>query len=39
VFNMSAKDHNGITKEAMVMVLIKDGVWTYVAPADYKNVP
>jgi len=28
VFNFSAKDHNGLTKDSFVMVEIKDGKWT-----------
>jgi len=28
VFNFSAKDHNGLTKSAFVMVTIKNGKWT-----------
>ncbi len=28
VFNFSAEDHSGLSKEAMVMVEIKDGEWT-----------
>jgi branched-chain amino acid transport system substrate-binding protein len=39
VFNMSAKDHNGLGKESLVLVMIKDGTWKYVAPEEYKNVP
>jgi len=27
VFNFSAKDHNGLTKEAFQMVVVKDGDW------------
>jgi branched-chain amino acid transport system substrate-binding protein len=39
VFNISAEDHNGIGKETLVMVQIKDGTWEYVAPDQYANVP
>jgi branched-chain amino acid transport system substrate-binding protein len=28
VFNFSAKDHNGLSKDAFVMVKIQDGKWT-----------
>ena len=28
IFNFSPRDHNGLTKEAFVMVEIKDGKWT-----------
>jgi branched-chain amino acid transport system substrate-binding protein len=28
VFNLSPEDHNGLTKDAFVMVQIKDGEWT-----------
>jgi branched-chain amino acid transport system substrate-binding protein len=27
IYNFSAKDHNGLTKEAFIMVDIKDGDW------------
>lgn len=27
VFNMTAEDHNGLTKDAFVMVIIEDGEW------------
>jgi branched-chain amino acid transport system substrate-binding protein len=39
VFNLSAQDHNGIGKESLVLVQIKDGTWMYVPPAEYANVP
>jgi branched-chain amino acid transport system substrate-binding protein len=39
VFNLSAEDHNGIGKESLVLVQIKDGTWMYVPPAEYANVP
>ncbi len=39
IFNMSAQDHNGIGKESLVMVQIKDGTWIYVAPEAYANTP
>jgi branched-chain amino acid transport system substrate-binding protein len=39
VFNLSATDHNGIGKESLVLVQIKDGKWEYVAPEEYANVP
>jgi branched-chain amino acid transport system substrate-binding protein len=28
VFNFSAKDHNGLTKDAFVLVVVRDGKWT-----------
>ncbi|MEW6172494.1 MAG: ABC transporter substrate-binding protein [Bacillota bacterium] len=31
VFNLSAKDHNGLGDDSMVMVEIKDGKWTYLS--------
>jgi branched-chain amino acid transport system substrate-binding protein len=39
VFNLSAEDHNGIGKETLVMVEIKDGGWEYVPPALYAEAP
>jgi branched-chain amino acid transport system substrate-binding protein len=39
IFNLSAEDHNGIGKESLVLVQIKDGTWVYVPPAEYANVP
>lgn len=39
VFNISAEDHNGIGKETLVMVQIKDGTWVYVAPDKYTEAP
>jgi len=39
VFNLSAEDHNGIGKESLVLVQIKDGGWVYVAPEAYNSVP
>ncbi len=39
VFNLSAEDHNGIGKETLVMVEIKDGSWEYVPPATYAQAP
>jgi branched-chain amino acid transport system substrate-binding protein len=39
VFNLSDKDHNGIGKETLVLVQIKDGTWVYVPPEEYANVP
>ncbi len=39
VFNLSDQDHNGIGKETLVMVQIKDGGWEYVPPATYDQVP
>jgi branched-chain amino acid transport system substrate-binding protein len=39
VFNISDKDHNGIGKETLVLVQIKDGTWEYVAPDKYTEVP
>jgi branched-chain amino acid transport system substrate-binding protein len=39
VFNITADDHNGIGKETLVMVEIKDGTWEYVPPALYKDAP
>ena len=35
IFNLSDQDHNGIGKESLVMVQIKDGGWVYVPPDDY----
>jgi len=29
-FNMSPQDHNGLTKDSLVMVMVKDGGWTIV---------
>ncbi len=39
VFNISPEDHNGIGKESLVMVEIKDGTWQYVPPATYAQAP
>jgi len=39
VFNTSAEDHNGIGKETLVLVKIKDGTWEYVAPDQYTEAP
>lgn len=39
VFNLSDKDHNGIGKETLVLVQIKDGTWEYVPPDKYTEVP
>lgn len=39
IFNITAKDHTGIGKESLVLVMIKDGGWKYVDPADYTKVP
>ncbi len=39
IFNLSAQDHNGIGKESLVMVQIKDGGWAYVAPETYTDTP
>jgi branched-chain amino acid transport system substrate-binding protein len=39
IFNLSAEDHNGIGKESLVLVQIKDGGWEYVPPDEYPNVP
>ena len=30
IFNFSASDHNGLTKDGFVMVTIKDGDWALV---------
>jgi branched-chain amino acid transport system substrate-binding protein len=38
VFNLSAKDHNGIGKESLVLVQIKGGTWKYVPPEEYATV-
>ncbi|HEX6386695.1 MAG TPA: ABC transporter substrate-binding protein [Anaerolineae bacterium] len=38
VFNLSAEDHNGIGKESLVLVEIKDGTWVYVSPETYAEV-
>jgi branched-chain amino acid transport system substrate-binding protein len=39
VFNLSDQDHNGIGKETLVLVEIKDGGWEYVPPALYAEAP
>ncbi|MCP5094783.1 MAG: ABC transporter substrate-binding protein [Chloroflexi bacterium] len=39
VFNLSDQDHNGIGKETLVLVEIKDGGWEYVPPALYESAP
>ena len=39
IFNLSPEDHNGIGKESLVLVQIKDGNWKYVPPEEYANVP
>ena len=39
VFNLSPQDHNGIGKETLVLVQIKDGTWEYVPPEKYTEVP
>jgi branched-chain amino acid transport system substrate-binding protein len=39
IFNLSAEDHNGIGKESLVLVEIKDGGWVYVSPEEYANAP
>jgi branched-chain amino acid transport system substrate-binding protein len=39
VFHLSPTDHNGIGKESLVLVLIKDGGWVYVPVEEYANVP
>ena len=39
VFNISDQDHNGIGKETLVMVEIKNGTWEYVPPATYAQAP
>ena len=39
IFNVSATNHNGIGKESLVLVEIKDGTWVYVPPESYKDVP
>jgi branched-chain amino acid transport system substrate-binding protein len=39
VFNLSATEHNGIGKESLVLVEIKDGGWRYVSPAEYATTP
>ena len=39
VFNVSPTNHNGIGKESLVLVEIKDGTWVYVPPESYKDVP
>ncbi|MBN1995231.1 MAG: ABC transporter substrate-binding protein [Anaerolineae bacterium] len=39
VFNLSAQDHNGIGKETLVLVQIKNGAWEYVPPEKYSEVP
>lgn len=31
VFNFSAEDHNGLTPDSLVMAVVKDGKWTYLA--------
>jgi len=35
IFNLSDQDHNGIGKESLVLVQIKDGGWVYVSPDAY----
>lgn len=35
IFNLSAQDHNGIGKESLVLVQIKDGGWVYIPPDAY----
>jgi branched-chain amino acid transport system substrate-binding protein len=27
IFNMSARDHNGLSKEDLEMIVVKDGKW------------
>ena len=39
VFNLSSEDHNGIGKESLVLVEIKDGGWVYIAPDAYMDAP
>ncbi|MBN1221542.1 MAG: ABC transporter substrate-binding protein [Anaerolineae bacterium] len=39
VFNLSPQDHNGIGKETLVLVQIKNGTWEYVPPEKYSEVP
>ncbi|MFQ5399965.1 MAG: ABC transporter substrate-binding protein [Anaerolineae bacterium] len=39
VFNLSDQDHNGIGKETLVLVEIKNGTWEYVPPALYAEAP
>ncbi len=39
VFNLSPQDHNGIGKESLVLVEIKEGGWEYVPPATYEQAP
>jgi branched-chain amino acid transport system substrate-binding protein len=39
VFNVSPTDHNGIGKESLVLVEIKDGKWVYIPPEGYKDAP
>ncbi len=39
VFNLSDADHNGIGKESLVLVEIKNGGWEYVPPATYAQAP
>lgn len=39
IFNLSDQDHNGIGKESLVLVQIKDGGWVYVAPEEYTTAP
>ena len=39
VFNLSDQDHNGIGKETLVLVEIKDGTWEYVPTAVYDQAP
>ncbi|HHY21861.1 MAG TPA: ABC transporter substrate-binding protein [Bacilli bacterium] len=31
VFNFNAEDHNGLSPDSMVMAVVKDGKWTYLA--------
>jgi branched-chain amino acid transport system substrate-binding protein len=35
IFNLSAGDHNGIGKESLVLVEIRNGQWRYVPSAEY----
>lgn len=39
VFKLSAQDHNGIGKESLVLVQIKDGGWVYMSPDAYAHAP
>ena len=39
IFTVTPQDHTGIGKESLVLVEITGGIWKYVPPDDYANVP